>query len=163
MSAAPASSSDGRALAAEQVAFTVAGAPLGWERVSPRAVTRKDGTQFATLYTPTRTRQAQAHVKLEAGQAMRGRAPFTCTVEMILTAVFPIPRSFSQKKRRAALAFELLPGVKPDLDNIEKLALDAMNGVVFRDDVLVCRVSKAKVYGEVPRLIVTVRPFPLQR
>lgn len=145
--------------ASDEVRFEVLGAPLGWERATPRVVALPNGGLVQRPFKPKRTRDAQAHIKLAASLAMRGREPLNVALEMLLTAVFPIPQSVSKKRRAMMLALETLPTVKPDLDNVEKLALDAMTAVVFRDDVLICRVSKAKVYGDRPRLIITIRPY----
>lgn len=140
------------------VSFVVLGKPLGWERATPRVVELADGRKFNKPFTPKQTRNAQAHIKLVAQGAMRGRALFDEPLDLILTAIYPIPVSFSKKKRADALRHVVRPAVKPDLDNVEKLALDAMTGIVFRDDVLICGCTKVKIYGERPRLVVTVRP-----
>jgi Holliday junction resolvase RusA-like endonuclease len=44
-----------------------------------------------------------------------------------------------------------------DADNLEKAVLDALNGVVFKDDRLVVRSTRSKSCGPVARLVVAVR------
>ena len=44
----------------------------------------------------------------------------------------------------------------PDLDNLCKFALDAMKGVVFKDDRLVSHLSAKKVYDKKPRTEFTI-------
>jgi Holliday junction resolvase RusA-like endonuclease len=68
-----------------------------------------------------------------------------------------VPASWSNKKRAKALAGEVMPTGKPDLDNLEKAILDGMNKIVFRDDAVVCDVIKRKRYAETPRVQVIVR------
>ena len=46
--------------------------------------------------------------------------------------------------------------MRPDLTNYIKLGEDALTGVVFRDDSLVCEQRTAKVYSATPRLLITV-------
>ena len=48
-------------------------------------------------------------------------------------------------------------GKNPDLDSTAKAWFDALNGVVYRDDALIVRISPEKRYGPLP--LVTVRPM----
>lgn len=47
---------------------------------------------------------------------------------------------------------ELLPAKKPDIDNIVKAVLDALNEVAYRDDTQVVELQVRKQYSERPRL-----------
>lgn len=47
---------------------------------------------------------------------------------------FPIPKSWSKKKREAALAGELPHTTKPDLDNVIKQIKDVMQGIYYKND-----------------------------
>ena len=98
-------------------------------------------------------------ITLFAEQAMAGRDLIQGPVHLEIIAIFPVPASYSKAKRQACLMGDIFPTKKPDLDNIEKLVCDSLNGVVFEDDVQVVRVSARKIYGEKPRLIVTVTPI----
>lgn len=40
------------------------------------------------------------------------------------------------------------PSVKPDLDNLIKMLLDACNKMIFTDDALICELSAKKIYAE---------------
>lgn len=111
-------------------------------------------------YIPTPQRNAMAALRIVAADAMRqeGGALFDEPVSLDLLAEFPIPMSWSRKKRTAALLGLIRPGKKPDLDNLCKLATDALNTVVYRDDALIVEVRARKVYGGQPKLIVTIQP-----
>lgn len=109
--------------------------------------------------TPTKTRNAEGTIKLFAEQTMAGRNLIQGPVYLEFVAIFPVPASYSKVKRQACLTGDIFPTKKPDLDNIEKLICDSLNGVVFEDDVQVVRVGARKIYGEKPRLIVTVTPI----
>ena len=52
---------------------------------------------------------------------------------------------------------EILPTKKPDIDNIMKVVLDALNGVAYFDDKQVCKVNFIKMYSEEPRLKILIR------
>lgn len=79
----------------------------------------------------------------------------------MLHAIFPVPASWPQQKRLAAIVGELQPGKKPDLDNITKAWSDGLNGVVYRDDSLICSMMLEKRYGPQALVVVTVRPVTL--
>lgn len=47
---------------------------------------------------------------------------------------------------------ELMPAKKPDIDNIAKAVLDALNSVAYRDDTQIVELQIRKQYSEKPRL-----------
>jgi Holliday junction resolvase RusA-like endonuclease len=51
---------------------------------------------------------------------------------------------------------EIYPQVKPDLDNVMKAVLDALNGVVYADDSQVINLVATKRYSTDPRVEVYV-------
>ena len=55
----------------------------------------------------------------------------------------PRPKSVSPKRRPH-------PITKPDCDNLAKNCLDAMRGVVYRDDAQIVELSVTKAYRDVP-------------
>lgn len=137
------------------VKFTVPGAPVGKGR--PRVATR--GGRFAQMYTPEKTASYENLVALAAQTAMAGRGLIEGPVDVDLVILLPIPVSWSKKKKQAALQGLVYPTKKPDIDNVEKAIFDAINGVVWHDDVQVCDVSKRKRYAEVPGVHVVVTPI----
>ena len=58
---------------------------------------------------------------------------------------------------RAALAGEIFPTSKPDVDNVIKGIFDAMNEIVWRDDKQVVDLTVKKRYAETPMARVMVR------
>lgn len=137
--------------------FVIPGEPKGKGRARSRIAKGKGGQQFVAHYTPKETVEYENLVRMAAHEAMAGAEPtsFPCRVKII--AYCSIPASWSKKKQAKALAGEIFPTGKPDLDNIEKSVLDGMNKIVFRDDSVVCDVSKAKRYSSIPRVEVWVR------
>lgn len=138
----------------EPLTFSLAGHPQGKGRA--RAF-RRGG--FIGHYTPEATRSYEGMIREVATQEMAGRAPTGEPVRITLTAFFDVPRSFSKIKAARALGKDIVPAKRPDLDNIAKAFLDAMNGVVFRDDCQIVRCDLAKVYGPTPQVVVTVSPM----
>ena len=58
-----------------------------------------------------------------------------------------IPSSFSKKKKEQALDGEIRPTKKPDVDNVLKAVMDALNGVWYLDDKQVVVGSVCKEYA----------------
>jgi Holliday junction resolvase RusA-like endonuclease len=139
----------------EPVTVMLAGEPQGKGRA--RAFMR--GGHIGH-YTPEKTRTYEGMIRSAAMDALGNKAPFEDPVEFVLRAVFPVPTSWSGKKRQRALTGEIKPGKKPDLDNIAKAWNDALNGVVYRDDSLICRMTLDKRYGPQALVVVTVRVLP---
>jgi len=94
-------------------------------------------------------------VSAYAAEAMRNMPPIGGPVEVVVNAHMLVPKSWSLKKRLAAIAGQIKPVTKPDLDNIVK-ALDGMNGIVVVDDSQIVKLTATKQYAETPQLIVSV-------
>ena len=97
-------------------------------------------------YTPEKTRQYECDAKIIIKQAMAGRPPLEGPVSVVIDARFKKPRS---KK-------VLYPRI--DIDNICKIILDSMNGIVVNDDSQVVSLFAAKAYSNDPCVVVNVRP-----
>lgn len=129
------------------VYFVVYGKPVGKGR--PRATSRGG---FVRMYTDAKTLGFESAVADEARIAMREWQAFDTPMQMQLSAYYPIPKSWSKKKRQMAMDGEIHPQVKPDLDNVMKAVLDAMNGVVYVDDSQVINMVATKRYSSDPRV-----------
>ena len=138
------------------VSFELHGEPVGWQRTGVRIVTPKTGKQFATIYTPSATRKYQDALAMAAKVAMRARPALEGPLELTVTAFMLVPPSWTQKKRDAALAGVVRPTGKPDADNFLK-QIDALKGVVWKDDAQVVDARIIKRYDERPRLRVEVK------
>lgn len=86
-----------------------------------------------------------------------GRPPFECPIKVMVTAFMKMPK-MSKKRTADALAGYILPAVKPDADNLAKAALDACNGIIWRDDALICSLLVKKRYAAYPCLEIKVVP-----
>lgn len=93
-----------------------------------------------------------------AGLFMRRRAPTERPLALLIHVFREVPVSWSKKDRRAALAGAILPASKPDADNHLKI-VDALNGVVWKDDSQVCDARVIKRYSDRPGFRVEVREF----
>lgn len=133
-----------------QVKFSVVGPPVPKSR--PRVVT-KGKRRFA--YTPKRVRDWEDIIREEARKHFE--RPFDWPVVVSLIFLMPRPKS-----RR----LEYWVSTTPDLDNLEKSVLDAMNEVAYTDDRLVVVKSSSKRYvqkEEEPGVHVIVTAITEQR
>ena len=133
------------------VEFTVPGPAVGKGR--PR-IGRVAGN--ARMFTPEKTVAYESTVKLFASQAMKGRPPITGPLQANMHITMGVPASWSKKKTAEALAGAILPVTKPDIDNVVKAVFDALNGVLWVDDVQCCSLCVAKRYGAAPSVLVQV-------
>lgn len=132
----------------QPIVIELAGEPEGVGR--PRFV-RKTGVAF----TPADTRKYQAALRLAAQVAMGARPPLDGPVTVRVTALFPVPASWSKRKRALAHDGLVCCMCKPDVDNILK-QLDSLNQVVFVDDKQVIAAAVHKRYSERPALRIEV-------
>lgn len=108
------------------------------------------------IYTPKKTASYENRIKAAAQEAMIGQNPITGAVFVSVTAYVGIPESWSNKKKAQALAGELLPVTKPDIDNYVKSAFDGINTIIIADDNQVTNCGARKLYSEKPRLFIEV-------
>ena len=80
------------------------------------------------------------------------RFPDEAYIKVRIQAFYEVPKSCSKVRRTAMLNGELLPAKKPDIDNVVKAVLDALNKVAYRDDNQVVELKIRKQYSERPRL-----------
>lgn len=138
------------------ISFSIPGEPTAKGRHRSSIRRTATGKAFIRNYTPTKTAKYEDKVGSAAMVAMVGKEPLDQALRVTLSAYIQIPQSWSKKKKAAALAGEVFPTCKPDIDNIGKAVLDGMNGIVFKDDSCVCDVFKRKRYSDNPRVEVTV-------
>lgn len=134
----------------EPVTIVVMGAPVGKGR--PRFA------RGGHAYTPDKTRSYEQSVAKTAKAEMGSRQPIDGPVQMYFRAVFEIPKSWTEKKRMDALLGVIRPTGKPDIDNLIK-AMDALNGIVYRDDSQITEITGSKRYGPQAFVTVTVKPI----
>lgn len=105
---------------------------------------------YSCVYTPEVTRKAEDliawHIKaemLKEGMVMTSKA-----VSIALEFCFTVPKNATKSEIDLYLRGKLYHTKKPDIDNLCKLALDALNGVVIHDDNQIIDLNAVKFYGE---------------
>lgn len=123
--------------------FIVEGKPIGKAR--PRVTTRGG---FARAYTPKPTTEYETQIKTAFLLSDKKGLDFNKPIKIAVVAAYEIPKSFSRKEREQALQRQIKPCVKPDIDNVIKTVLDALNDLAYADDKQVTMVKATKLYGE---------------
>lgn len=125
------------------LAFRILGQPTPKGR--PRISTHSG---YPIAYTPARTRSAEADLRAQLVSQLP--ASFTpLGGPLIISMRFYLQKPKSKPKKVTHHT------TKPDLDNMQKLVLDAMNTVVFRDDNQIVFISASKEYG-IPGITIIV-------
>jgi Holliday junction resolvase RusA-like endonuclease len=132
--------------------YMVEGNPIGKGR--PKFARRGS---FVSTYTPTKTRDYENVIKEVAKKSMGSNEILETPVTVAIYITVPIPASYSKKRTEACLKDIERPIKKPDIDNIAKCFLDAMNDIVYKDDTQVLTLHVTKVYGTVGMVEVMVR------
>jgi Holliday junction resolvase RusA-like endonuclease len=78
-------------------------------------------------------------------------------IRIKVTAHYPIPKSATKAAIASMQAGGILPSRKPDIDNVLKIVLDALNGVAYKDDSRVVSVEAEKIYSFTPKLVIEIQ------
>lgn len=133
------------------VFFSVPGAPVGKARA-------RNGNGWH--YTPKRTREYEQLVFscFKGAYPCFKTIPAGTPVAVSITAYYPIAKSDSKKVRYERLLGKRLPSVRPDIDNVIKAILDALQGEdgAYTNDSQVCCTYAQKFYSDTPRVDVEI-------
>ena len=99
------------------------------------------------VYTPTRTKDYETLVEQYFLLKYPRFKPFEGRVQVEINALFEVPKSTKKSDRELMLENKVNPTKKPDIDNIVKIILDAMNGIAFKDDTQITKLFVEKTYS----------------
>lgn len=142
-----------------KVEFMILGEPFGKQR--PQFSTFSG---HVTARTPKKTVFYENLVKLEYQRQCEGyRFDDGSMLEVEIHAYFSIPKSTSQMKRALMMSGKIRPVKRPDIDNICKVILDALNHIAYRDDALITDVSVHKHYCNEPKVKVIIQDVDTEK
>ena len=124
--------------------LTIPGEPVAKGRVRM--------TSSGIAYTPAKTMNYEILVKELYIINHQDRPLIEGQIEATLKAYFTIPKSATKKKRALMIDEKVRPIKRPDLDNIAKTVLDALNGLAYKDDSQVVSLILEKYYSDTPRV-----------
>lgn len=90
-------------------------------------------------------------------QAYPEAPKYTRQVHVTVEAYLPIPQSASRASRLEMSGNKQPALKKPDVDNVAKSVLDALNGVAWQDDKQITLLIAQKLYSDHPHLTVRLQ------
>lgn len=130
--------------------FEIPGEPFAKQR----ARTLRTGRS----YTPAKTVQFENLVKTCFVQKYPCESPTEDWVVIQVLAIYPIPASWTKKKKILADKTCVFPR-KHDWDNIGKIVCDGLNGVAWHDDKQIVDGGVYKRFGERQRTVVLIETY----
>lgn len=113
------------------------------------------------VYTPTKTSSFEEKVRWAfKGKYNVASKPSTKEFKVKITAYFKPAESLSKKKKQELIDGEFGFLYRPDADNVAKAILDALNGIVYKDDSQVANLLVFKMYGEENKILVEMEEMP---
>lgn len=112
-----------------------------------------------SVYTPNKTKDYEEYIKQSFflkypnNQVLYGR------IKIEIVAYIKIPRTTKKDEKNKMLDGEISPVKKPDIDNIAKVVLDAINDFVIKDDKQVSKIAVEKKYSEEEKLYIRVEEY----
>lgn len=116
-------------------------------------------TQTAIAYTPTKTKDYENLVKQYFILKYRRINPLEGRIKVEIKAYFGIPKNTSKKQKEEMLKDNISPIKKPDIDNIAKIILDALNQLAFKDDNQIVKLDIEKIYSEEEKVYIKIEEY----
>ena len=115
-------------------------------------------------YTPQQTVKYESYVKgcYIDYMSQFGWLPLQGAINAEIEVFIQVPKSDSKKLKQAKLSGEIRPLIKPDVDNLCKTILDALNGLAYDDDKQVVECTVKKYYGEEPSVCVKLKSLEVE-
>lgn len=132
--------------------FEVTGNIIGKQR--PRV-----NMYTGNVYTPNETKDYEEYIKQCFFLKYPQNIELLGRVDIEIIAYFKIPKSTSNTKLEKMLNCEISPTKKPDIDNIAKIVLDAINKYIIKDDNQVTKISVEKKYGLTEKLMIKIEEY----
>jgi len=135
-----------------EIQYTVVGIPKPQARPKTFHRTLKSGRAFVTTYSPKSDWYHLVYSEtLKQKQKLKER--LSGALELKLMFYLPIPKSLSKKKR----GMLMYVSKRPDVDNLAKAVMDAINNVgIWEDDSQISVLRVSKIYSDEPRCIITI-------
>lgn len=130
---------------------------------NPKGKQRPRMTKTGLVYTPRETKDAELQIKV-AYSREAGGVPFPIEqpLKLVLDVYYPLGQ-LRKTERQQALEAKLFPIKKPDIDNVLKLVMDALNGTAYEDDRQVVETVCKKYYSTQPRIEFEIIPIPIPK
>ena len=116
-------------------------------------------TTTAIAYTPAKTKEYEELVKQYFIIKYRRINPLEGRIKINITAYFSVPKNTSKKQEENMLNNTISPTKKPDIDNIAKIILDALNKLAFKDDNQITKLEIEKKYSLEDKIFIKIEEY----
>lgn len=116
-------------------------------------------TQTAIAYTPAKTKEYEEMVKQYFVLKYRRINPLEGRIKIEIKVYMGISQNTSKKQKEEMLKNTISPTKKPDIDNIAKVILDALNKLAFKDDNQITKLEIEKLYAEEEKVYVKIEEY----
>lgn len=132
--------------------FEVEGKIIGKER--PRV-----NMNTGIVYTPNKTKDYEFYIQQNFKMRYPSFTEIQGRVSVEIIAYMSIPKTASKKNKELMIENQISPVKKPDVDNIAKSVLDALNKFVIHDDNQVSKILVEKRFGEKEKIVVKIEEY----
>lgn len=116
-------------------------------------------TSTAIAYTPAKTKEYEDLIKQYFIIKYRAIKPLEGRLSVTIKAYFAIPKNTGKLKTEEMLNNTISPVKKPDIDNIAKIVLDALNKLAFKDDNQITKLNVEKMYSEEEKVLILIEEY----
>lgn len=116
----------------------------------PIALKRHRHTKTGLTYNPQRKEMEEYSFVAKLLINNKRYLPFDDPIKVTFSFFMPIPK-LSKKIQQNDHHVKV-----PDIDNLIKFPLDALNGTLWDDDSIICEINASKVYSKNPRTEIQV-------
>ena len=132
--------------------FEVPGKIIGKQR--PRV-----NMYTGNVYTPNKTKDYEDWIKQNFFIKYPKYQTIEDRVNIEIIAYIKIPKNATKSEISKMIEDKISPQKKPDIDNIVKIVLDALNNYVIKDDIQVSKISVQKKYSEEEKLYIKIEEY----
>lgn len=138
--------------------LTILGTPQPKQSARFRSV-KIGNKSFVKSYQKKEVLNAEKNIAYDIKQQLpAGFKPISEAIKVKILFVFPPLTSWNKKTENIFNSgVTLYKDKKPDIDNLQKLVCDAMQGVVYLNDSQIVDMHCVKIFGPVPMIEVTVK------
>ena len=111
-----------------------------------------------STYTPAKTKNAEKEIAVAYINKF-GKTLLKGALEMKVICEYQVPKSYTKKKKSLAKDGLLPKLTSPDVDNLSKTVLDALNKIAYEDDKQVISLLSEKRYAvdDKPRVLIEIK------
>lgn len=111
---------------------------------------------YVKTYTPKATKDSEEYIRAEYLRQTRQKQPLEGAVNVCIEFHYAPPKGTSKTQTVEMLMGKIHRTKKPDIDNLEKTILDALNGVAWVDDKQIIELHAIKKYDSQDYTIIYV-------